>query len=88
MRRENASIQTITRINNFRNTYIAHQEQELTDKNLAAQELKIWIEALHMIESKQMSLPSGITVGSGAKGTTVTARCLSKNSPAWGQVAP
>jgi type III restriction enzyme len=40
---------TITRINDFRNTYIAHQEQELTDRNLAEQELKIWIEALHMI---------------------------------------
>jgi type III restriction enzyme len=42
-------LETITRINDFRNTYIAHQEQELTDKNLAEQELKIWIEALHMI---------------------------------------
>ncbi|QZZ21273.1 DEAD/DEAH box helicase family protein [Leptothermofonsia sichuanensis E412] len=42
-------LETVTRINDFRNTYIAHQEQELTDKNLAEQELKIWIEALHMI---------------------------------------
>ncbi|WP_421656698.1 hypothetical protein [Leptothermofonsia sp. ETS-13] len=42
-------LETVTRINDFRNTYIAHQEQELTDKNLAKQELKIWIEALHMI---------------------------------------
>lgn len=42
-------LDTITRINDFRNTYIAHQEQELTDKNLAEKELKIWIEALHII---------------------------------------
>jgi len=42
-------LETVTRINDFRNSYIAHQEQELTDKNLAEQELKIWIEALHMI---------------------------------------
>jgi type III restriction enzyme len=42
-------LEIVTRINDFRNTYIAHQEQELTDKNLAEQELKIWIEALHMI---------------------------------------
>ncbi|MBJ7900240.1 MAG: restriction endonuclease subunit R [Cyanobacteria bacterium RI_101] len=42
-------LEIVTRINDFRNTYIAHQKQELTDKNLAEQELKIWIEALHMI---------------------------------------
>jgi type III restriction enzyme len=42
-------LETITRINDFRNTYIAHQEKELTDRTLAEQELKLWIEALHMI---------------------------------------
>jgi type III restriction enzyme len=42
-------LETVTRINDFRNTYIAHQEKELTDRNLAEQELKIWIEALHII---------------------------------------
>lgn len=42
-------LEAITRINDFRNTYIAHQEKELTDRTLAEQELKIWIEALHMI---------------------------------------
>jgi type III restriction enzyme len=42
-------LERVTRINDFRNTYIAHQEQELTDINLAEQELKTWIEALHMI---------------------------------------
>jgi type III restriction enzyme len=42
-------LETVTRINDFRNTYIAHQEKELTDRTLAEQELKIWIEALHTI---------------------------------------
>jgi type III restriction enzyme len=42
-------LETVTRINDFRNTYIAHQEKELTDRTLAEQELKIWIAALHMI---------------------------------------
>jgi type III restriction enzyme len=42
-------LETVTRINDFRNTYIAHQEKALTDRTLAEQELKIWIEALHMI---------------------------------------
>lgn len=42
-------LETITRINDFRNTYIAHQEKELTDRNLAEQELKIWIETLQII---------------------------------------
>jgi len=46
-------LETITRINDFRNTYIAHQEQELTDRNLAEQELKVWIEALQVV-GKQM----------------------------------
>jgi type III restriction enzyme len=42
-------LETVTRINDFRNTYIAHQEKELTDRTFAEQELKIWIEALHTI---------------------------------------
>ncbi|MFN5514716.1 MAG: hypothetical protein ACK5CA_08190 [Cyanobacteriota bacterium] len=42
-------LETVNRVNDFRNTYIAHQPQELTDQRLAEQELKIWIEALHMI---------------------------------------
>ncbi len=46
---ESGMLLTVTRINDFRNTYIAHQEQELTDKNLAEQELKIWLETLHII---------------------------------------
>ncbi|MCS6812125.1 MAG: hypothetical protein NZ772_00900 [Cyanobacteria bacterium] len=39
-------LETVTYINDFCNTYIAHQEQELTNKNLAGQKLKIWIETL------------------------------------------
>ena len=42
-------LDTIAQINDFRNTYIAHQEKELTDKALAERELRVWIEALNMI---------------------------------------
>lgn len=42
-------LETITQINDFRNTYVAHQEKELTDKALAEQELRVWIEALNII---------------------------------------
>ncbi|MCU0570830.1 MAG: DEAD/DEAH box helicase family protein [Oculatellaceae cyanobacterium Prado106] len=42
-------LEAITRINDFRNTYIAHQERELTDRALAEQELKLWIKALQVI---------------------------------------
>jgi len=40
-------LKTITRINDFRNTYIAHQEKELADGTKAKQELNVWIKALH-----------------------------------------
>ena len=36
---------TATRVNDFRITRIAHQEQELTDAKLARRELIVWIEA-------------------------------------------
>lgn len=39
----------VTEINDFRNTYIAHHEKELTNKNLAELELKKWIEGLSVI---------------------------------------
>jgi type III restriction enzyme len=42
-------LEMVARINDFRNTYIAHQERELTDRDLTEQELKIWIEALQVI---------------------------------------
>jgi type III restriction enzyme len=42
-------LETVTRINDFRNTYIAHQERELTDRDLAEQALKVWIEMLQVM---------------------------------------
>jgi type III restriction enzyme len=42
-------LETVTRINDFRNTYVAHQERELVDRDLAKQELKIWIEMLQVM---------------------------------------
>ncbi len=42
-------LEIIDRINKFRNTYIAHQEKELTDRNMARQELNVWIEALQQL---------------------------------------
>lgn len=49
-------LDTVTRINDFRNTYVAHQEQELTDRDVAGQELKIWITTLYQVSlSNQVS---------------------------------
>ena len=39
----------LQRINDFRNTYIAHQEQELTDRKKAEQELIVWIKGLRTL---------------------------------------
>lgn len=39
----------VTDINNFRNTYVAHQEKELTDANLAEKNLKQWILGLRRL---------------------------------------
>jgi len=36
----------VTRINDFRNTFVAHQEKELTDPKKAEYELKHWIAGL------------------------------------------
>jgi type III restriction enzyme len=36
----------ITDINDFRNTYVAHQEKELTDGKLAEKNLRKWIDVL------------------------------------------
>jgi type III restriction enzyme len=38
-------------INDFRNTYVAHQEKELTDVDLAERQLKAWIEGLRLLSS-------------------------------------
>jgi type III restriction enzyme len=40
---------TATRVNDFRNTRVAHQEQELSDAKLAERELVVWIEALRQL---------------------------------------
>ena len=42
----------VMRINDFRNTYIAHQEQELKDVNLARENLGKWIAGLKFISSR------------------------------------
>ena len=39
----------VTGINDFRNTYVAHQEKELTDIDLAEKQLKAWIEGLRVL---------------------------------------
>jgi type III restriction enzyme len=36
----------VTKINDFRNTYVAHQEQELTDSKKAENALMQWISGL------------------------------------------
>ncbi len=36
----------ISDVNEFRNTYIAHHEKELTDRKLAEEQLKAWVETL------------------------------------------
>lgn len=41
--------QTVDGLKDFRNTYVAHQEKELTDRNVAKAALKKWIEGLIMI---------------------------------------
>ena len=39
----------VQRVNDFRNTHIAHQEQELTEASLAKKELLLWVDALHTL---------------------------------------
>ena len=39
----------VTNINDFRNTYVAHQEKELTDVNLTREQLEKWIAGLYYI---------------------------------------
>jgi type III restriction enzyme len=42
----------VANINDFRNTYVAHQEQELKDVNLARDQLTKWIAGLSYIHSR------------------------------------
>lgn len=39
----------ISNVNDFRNTYIAHHEKELTDRKLAEDNLKLWVETLTLL---------------------------------------
>lgn len=41
-----AMLAMATEVNDFRNTYVAHQEKELTDAKLAKRQLSAWVEAL------------------------------------------
>ena len=42
-------LERITAVNDFRNTYVAHPERELTDKALAERNLKHWVETLALL---------------------------------------
>ena len=39
----------VTEINNFRNTYVAHQEKDLIDAKEAEKSLKQWITGLRLL---------------------------------------
>jgi type III restriction enzyme len=41
----------ITTVNDFRNTYIAHHEKDLTEKSLAELNLKHWVETLALLKA-------------------------------------
>jgi len=42
----------VMKINDFHNTYIAHQEKELKDVGLAQRQLSEWTEGLRVISSQ------------------------------------
>ena len=42
-------LERITKVNDFRNAYVAHSDKELTDKNLAELNLKHWVESLALL---------------------------------------
>ena len=44
-------LERISAVNEFRNTYIAHHEKELTDKALAEEHLKGWVETLALLRA-------------------------------------
>ena len=46
-----ALLDTVSQMNDFRNTYVAHQSEELADPELALEELKRWIEGIEEIVS-------------------------------------
>ncbi|HYQ61373.1 MAG TPA: hypothetical protein VEP29_09980 [Desulfatiglandales bacterium] len=45
-------LEVTNRVNEFRNTWVAHQERELTDGNLAKKELLAWVEALKLFSDQ------------------------------------
>jgi type III restriction enzyme len=40
----------VTTVNDFRNTYVAHHEKDLTDKSMAQANLKQWVETLALLK--------------------------------------
>jgi type III restriction enzyme len=40
----------VTAVNDFRNTYVAHHEKDLTDKSMAQANLKQWVETLALLK--------------------------------------
>lgn len=42
-------LQRVSTVNTFRNTYVAHHEQELTDTAIAEKNLKYWVETLGLL---------------------------------------
>ncbi|MGA8185452.1 MAG: DEAD/DEAH box helicase family protein [Terriglobia bacterium] len=46
-------LHTINRINDFRNTWVAHQEQELTDSRLAKMELIVWVDGIWLFSTTE-----------------------------------
>ena len=43
----------ITSVNDLRNTYVAHHERDLTDKELARRELKHWVETIARVKIEE-----------------------------------
>ena len=41
----------LTAVNDFRNTYVAHHEKDLSDKALAQRNLKHWVETLVLLRT-------------------------------------
>ena len=42
-------LERVTSVNDFRNTYVAHHEKELSDKLIAEQNLRHWVETLSLL---------------------------------------
>lgn len=45
-------LSVVSEINDFRNTYVAHQEKELKDVNLTKENLKKWIAGMHYLHTQ------------------------------------